>query len=248
MAQNTTVRAHNKTTALISIIVPVFNEGEIINDLVGHVKGFSKEEPVEIIVADGGPGHKTLAVIDDPCVIRVKSLAGRGTQMNSGAAMASGDILVFLHADTRLPQGALNSIRRALAGSVRAGAFSLSIESARWSLAVIAYFANVRSRVERVPYGDQGQFMTADLFREVCGFADISIMEDVELFCRIRRMGLPIVILHDMVLTSPRRWEAEGILRRTLTNWWLRIRYRFGVSPEKLKRQYRPHGGEVDDI
>jgi len=248
MAQNTTAREQNKTAVLISIVIPVFNEGEIINDLIRHVKGFSEEGPVEIIVVDGGPGYQTLAVIDDSCVIKAESQPGRGTQMNSGAALASGDILLFLHADTRLPRSALNTIRRALDGRAMVGAFSLAIDSSRASLSVIACFANLRSRIERVPYGDQAQFMTADLFRELGGFADIPIMEDLELFRRIRKAGLPIVILRDRVLTSPRRWEAEGVLRRTVTNWWLRIRYRFGVPPEMLKRQYRPHGGEVDDI
>ena len=128
-----------------------------------------------------------------------------------------------------------------------AGAFSLSIDSPRVSLAIIAWCANLRSRMERVPYGDQAQFIQTSTFRELGGFSDIPIMEDVELFQRIRQRGLPIFIVRGKVLTLPRRWESEGILRRTLINWWLRIRYRLGASPENLASQYRPHGSLPDD-
>lgn len=223
----------------ISVIIPVYHESAIINETIASLRRHS--ENIEIIVADGGLGQTTLPIIDDPEVLKVESPPGRARQMNAGAAMACGDIFLFLHADTRLPDGAFAAIEEALGHDVKAGAFSLAIDSPSPSLSVIAWFANLRSRWERVPYGDQAQFITADLFRSMGGFADIPIMEDVELFKRIRMEGLPITILQDTVKTSPRRWEREGPLRRTLTNWWLRIRYAFGASPASLAAHYRPH-------
>jgi len=254
MVQNTTSGMKNTNPEMqknnlgsVSVVIPVYSESEIINACIWEVVEFDGEEPSEVIVSDGGPDHLTLEAIEAPGVIKVKSPPGRGTQMNAGAGMATGDILFFLHVDTDLPHGAVESVRRAVQGGAVAGAFSLSIDSPKWSLKIISWFANLRSRLERVPYGDQAQFITADLFRELGGFADIPIMEDVELFRKIRKLGLPIVILRDRVKTSARRWEKEGILRRTLTNWWLRIRYRFGTSPETLKLQYRPHDHGADD-
>lgn len=241
MEQNTTSGTH------ISVVIPVYNEADRINETVRHVWKIAGGQPVEIIVVDGGPGHSTLKAITSPDVIKVESRPGRGIQMNVGAAVATGDILLFLHADTALPHNALNSIRRALAGRAQAGAFSLSIDSPRAALACVAFFANMRSRIERIPYGDQAQFIPTSLFRDMGGYAGIPIMEDVELFLRIRLEGLPIVILRDKVKTSPRRWESEGILRRTLKNWRLRFLYRFGASPESLHKDYRPHGTDADE-
>ena len=247
MVQNTTSGMKKTTVGLVSIVIPVFNEARIINDRIRQIVSIAAGEPFEIIVADGGPGHLTLAAMEDSGIVGIECESGRGRQMNAGAAMASGEFLLFLHADTDLPQGALATIKRALRGRSVAGAFSLSIDSPRVSLAIIAWCANLRSRMERVPYGDQAQFIQASTFRELGGFSDIPIMEDVELFQRIRQRGLPIFIVRGKVLTLPRRWESEGILRRTLTNWWLRIRYRLGASPENLASQYRPHGSLPDD-
>ena len=240
MEQNTTLGRK------VSVVIPAYNEAAFINDAIHHLRQVAGNEPVEIIVADGGPGHATLDAIEDQGVVKVVSPVGRGTQLNAGAAVAAGDALLFLHADTRLPQGAVGDVRRALDTGFVAGAFSLSIDSPRLSLALVAWFANLRTRLERIPYGDQAQFIRADLFRQLGGFAAIPIMEDVEFFQRIRRRGLPIAILPGKVRTSPRRWDGEGVLRRTLTNWWLRIRYRFGASPDTLARHYRPHDHKAD--
>ncbi|QGY40174.1 glycosyltransferase [Pseudodesulfovibrio cashew] len=234
MDRNTTTRPS------LSVIIPVYNEAEIINDAIQRVRRAATKEPVEIVVADGGPGHDTLAAVRDPDVIKVACPPGRGIQLNAGADRAGGDTLLFLHADTRLPGDAFTAIRRAVADGAAAGAFSLSIDSPRPSLRVVALFANLRTRLERVPYGDQAQFVTAQTFRALGGFAAIPIMEDVEFFRRIRRQGLPIAILPGKVVTSARRWEKEGVLVRTLTNWWLRLRYALGADPADLARHYRP--------
>lgn len=240
MEQNTTFGTKKTTGGLVSIVIPVFNEMAMINERIQQVQSIAESEPFEIIVVDGGPGHLTLASIEDSSVLRVRCEPGRGTQMNAGALEASGEFLLFLHADTELPCGALEIVKKALKGRAEAGAFSLSIDSTKFSFGVVSWFANLRTRLERIPYGDQAQFMTADLFRKLGGHAEIPIMEDVELFKRIRQLGLPISIVSNRVKTSPRRWEEEGIVRRTLLNWLLRIRYWFGASPEKLKTWYRP--------
>jgi len=228
----------------ISVIIPVYNEEIIINETIATVRRL--DENIEIVVADGGLGHTTLSAIKDQQTIKVESPPGRGRQMNAGAAVANGDIFLFLHADTVLPDRAFPAIAETIGRGIEAGAFRLSIDSSRLSLAVISWFANLRSSWERVPYGDQAQFILADRFRAMGGFADIPIMEDVELFKRIRMEGLPITILQDTVKTSPRRWEREGPLRRTLTNWWLRIQYAFGVSPVRLANHYRPHKDDTE--
>jgi len=240
MGRNTT------TGKQISVIIPVYNEAETINDTVAHVRETAENEPVEIIVSDGGPGHATLAVLDRKYAIGLESPPGRGRQMNAGAALAQGDILLFLHADTRLPKGAFTAIRQEIDRGGSAGAFDLAIDSDRFAFTIIAFFANIRTRLERTPYGDQAQFVKTTDFRSLGGFAEVPIMEDVELFKRIRMEGLPITILPGKVSTSSRRWEKEGILRRTLTNWWLRIRFAFGASPHKLAAHYRPHDSKAD--
>ena len=224
----------------ISVIIPVYNEGAVIDGALRRVRE-SAGGPVEFVVVDGGPGGRTLEAMTDRDVLRVTSPAGRGTQMNAGAAVASGDILLFLHADTVLPHGWPGMVRSALKGGVVAGAFALGIDSPRFALKLVAVFANLRTRLERVPYGDQAPFIDAAYFRSLGGFADIPIMEDVELFRRIRRLGGRIRLLPARVLTSPRRWERDGVLRRTLSNWRLRLRYALGARAEDLVADYRPH-------
>ena len=195
-------------------------------------------------MADGHPDQTTLAVIRDPEVVRVGAPMGRGVQMNAGAAQAEGEIFVFLHADTRLPQGWDVLVRRALSGRAVAGSFSLAIDSPRASLALVAAVANLRTRLERIPYGDQVQFIRAETFRSLGGFAEIPIMEDVELFRRLRAEKQPVAVLAAKATTSARRWEARGVVRQTLTNWWLRLRYEHGCDPVELIRHYGPQSKE----
>ena len=236
MARNTTSANH------ISVIIPVYDEAGTIGATLDHLRRTSGKASVEVLVADGGPGHATLATVPDGEAVRVKCPQGRGVQMNAGAAMATGGILLFLHADTRLPDGWPGLVRGALTNGVRAGAFSLGFDSNRLSMRAVALFANLRTRLERLPYGDQALFLAADLFRELGGFAGIPIMEDVDLFSRLRQRGERVVLLRERVATSPRRYETDGVARRVLSNWWLRLRYGLGASPYKLAGRYRPHG------
>ncbi len=253
MTQNTTFGAENplpglgRVAAGISVIIPVYDEAAIIDDTVRQVRESARGSQaaqgcVEIIVCDGGAGFSTLRALTDAGVVRVESPQGRGRQMNAGAAVASGSVLLFLHADTRLPHGWPDAIGRGLADGSAGGAFRLTIDSPRAVLRAVAWFANLRSRLERVPYGDQAQFVRADVFRSLGGFPDIPIMEDVELFQAIRRQGFQVTIVPEAVTTSSRRWDANGIAAQTLTNWWLRVRHLCGASAQSLAHRYRPLG------
>ena len=223
-----------------SVIIPVFNEEAAIRDTIGHLAALRQDASFEIIVADGDPAGKTIELIRDSQVRTVCSKKGRGIQMNEGAALASGDVLVFLHADTRLPADAFTLMAGALnKPACMAGAFDLAIDSKRPSLRLIAGIASLRSRLTRIPYGDQAHFFRRSYFRTIGGFADIPLMEDVEIMQRIKKRGEKIAIIPHTVSTSPRRWEKEGVLYCTLRNWLLISLYFIGVSPAHLARLYR---------
>lgn len=160
--------------------------------------------------------------------------------MNAGAAVAKGQILLFLHADTYLPPNAFGKVSEILKNpQYVAGAFDLGIDSDNLFVKAIALRARIRSRLTRVPYGDQAIFIRREYFNEIGRFKEIPIMEDVDLMCRIRKRGDKIFILPDRIKTSARRWEHEGILFATLRNAVLVNLFRFGVSPDSLARYYR---------
>jgi len=228
----------------ISIIIPVLNESGDINNTIEHLKGLitSTNVPAEIIVVDGDPQGKTIAVLRDKNTITTTSKTGRASQMNKGAALATGKIFLFLHADTRLPDEGLNLIIDSCDGkTAKAGAFDLSIASERKVFRLIETMANVRSHLTGIPYGDQGLFFHADYFRALGGFADIPIMEDVEIMRRMKKREDKIVFLKDTVQTSPRRWQKEGVWKCTLRNWSLVSLFVAGVKPQKLAKFYRIH-------
>jgi rSAM/selenodomain-associated transferase 2 len=224
----------------ISVIVPAIGEQAVINATIAGLRRLPGGRSAEIIVVDGSPRGETLAAVRDAAVLKVRSPRGRGTQQNRGAAAAGGDILLFLHADTRLPPAAFARIAATLEGEDCAGgAFGLRIDSPRRAFRVIEAAANRRSRLTRIPYGDQAIFLRAAFFRALGGFAEIPLMEDVDLMRRVKRAGGRIVLLDDPVLTSARRWEKEGVLYGTLRNWLLVSLYLSGVAPERLVRFYR---------
>ena len=224
----------------ISVIVPVINEMDGINQLIGHLGSLKKGNDIEIIVVDGDPQGRTLNAIKDDRVTRVPSGKGRGKQMNKGAATATGEILLFLHADTYLPSGAFEKIAAVMrTGCYAGGAFDLGIESGRIALRILEQTASLRSRITRIPYGDQGIFIRREIFQSIGGYMDFPIMEDFDLMQRLKRAGHHIIIISDKVRTSSRRWEREGVLYCTARNWTLVTLYMLGVSPEKLARFYR---------
>lgn len=233
---------HFQKTPLLSVIIPVYREAGRINDTLEHLLGLPGQADTEILAVDGDLEGRTLAAIRAPAVRKIASSKGRGTQLNAGAREAAGDILFFLHADTRLPPNSLNAIVQTLqSGEYVAGAFDLSIDSHRLAFRVIEKIACWRSRLTRIPYGDQAIFIRRDYFRSMGGFQDIPIMEDVDLMRRIKKKGGKIHILRDRVKTSARRWEQEGILYGTLRNWLLLSLFCAGIKPERLARFYAPN-------
>jgi rSAM/selenodomain-associated transferase 2 len=226
----------------VSIIIPVLREAHQLDSLIDHLCQIADGLPVEIIVVDGSSDGESIKAITREGVTLLTAPAGRARQMNAGAAVAKGDSLLFLHADTRLPQGALRRIFETLSDDrYVAGAFDLRYGSTRPSIRFIARVACLRSRLTRIPYGDQAQFFRRDYFEKLCGFADIPLMEDVEIMLRIKERGDRIFILPVPVVTSARRQEKEGVVRCTLRNWSIITLYFLGMSPERLVRFYRNH-------
>jgi rSAM/selenodomain-associated transferase 2 len=222
-----------------SIIIPVLHESEFINTQLEAVKHLETDEPFEIIVVDGSPTLDTLQVITDDTIITSSCQQGRGRQMNTGATRASGDILVFLHADTILPTDALLLIRKTFQNEqIVGGAFTLQIQSSSLTLRMAAAFSTIRSRISHVPYGDQVIFLRQSFFDAIGGYQNIPLMEDVELMRRIRKKKGNIIVLPDPVVTSARRWAQEGLYYATLRNTIIIFLYWCGISVEKLAKFY----------
>lgn len=231
-----------------SIIIPVLHEGKEINDLIGDLREMEGAQESELIVVDGSSEKDTLQAIADGDIRGLSSPPGRGRQMNAGAAVAAGNILIFLHADTRLPADALKQIDQVMeTEKYLGGAFNIGIRSHRWIYQLIGSIASLRSRITRIPYGDQAIFIRKDTFLRLGCYPEIPLMEDVALMRRIKKSGGRIYIIHQCVATSPRRWAEEGVLYTTLRNWFLLTAYYLGVSPEKLTRHYRGRG-KSDDL
>lgn len=224
----------------ISIIIPVLREGEGINRHISAIPERSNDPSLEIIVVDGDPGGSTIRMIADRRVITTLAKQGRASQMNHGASLASGDILLFLHADTRLPPDAFALIRNTLENpSIVGGCFSFGIDSDRGLFRVTERYVAFRTWLTRAPFGDQAIFLRRKFFEHRGRYADIPIMEDVELMTRVRRNKGRIRILPGRVMTSSRRWEKEGVVYATFRNWTMQFLYCVGVTPERLARWYR---------
>lgn len=195
---------------------------------------------MEIIVSDGGSSDGTLDVVRQcPEVKLVNSARGRGRQMNEGANAASGDVLLFLHADTCLPPGALNMVEEMLVdSSVVAGSFSLSFDRHSFFLRLYSFFSQVNHIL--FTYGDQGLFLRSRTFRKIGGFKDIPLMEDVEIQKRLRRLG-KFAKIRKPVITSARRFVTCGIIRQQILNTGLVFLYHLGADPSRLARFYRYH-------
>lgn len=239
-ARQDTLSAPGRLRPFFSVIIPVLGEAGRINALVDHVRMVGYGLSLEIIVADGDPAGSTLTALDREGILGLTAPRGRASQANAGAAVATGDHLLFLHADTRLPSGAFADAAAILEAGAAAGAFSLSIRSKSPWLRLIAAGATLRSRCFSLPYGDQAQFLRRDLFLALGGYPDIPIMEDVALMRTISRAGGKIVVLPRHVTTSARRWEAEGIWRTTARNLTLLALFSLGVPPARLARYYPP--------
>ena len=224
----------------LSIIIPTLNEAGSIKETIIQLQ---KSKEVEIVVVDGGSRDNTIALARSLGARVLSTDASKAVQMNAGAAECSGDVLLFLHADTRLPD---NFDAKVMAAANQngfcAGAFSLGIDSDAGGLRLIERVANWRSRFFQMPYGDQALFVCRNLFNEVGGFPDFPIMEDFELIRRLRRTG-KITILPESVRTSPRRYLNFGILKTWLLNQIIIVAYYLGIPPERLAGWYRREKG-----
>ncbi len=224
----------------ISIIIPVLNEQAVINQTIENLCKQQFSGILEIVVVDGSKDNGTIDRILNPKVISLSSLPGRGQQMNAGANVASGEILLFLHCDTGLPVYALEMVRETLKNpSVEAGAFDLSIDGKGPGFRMIERVASARSRITGIPYGDQAIFIRKNYFFDLGQYRNIPIMEDVDLMRRIKRARGKIQILNHPASTSPRRWEKEGKVYCTLRNWVLIALFLLGSKPDKLAAFYK---------
>jgi rSAM/selenodomain-associated transferase 2 len=228
---------------MISIIVPTRNEGL---EAVERFRQFAGRTDAELLVADGGGRVETTRAFEALGATLVKSGGNRGSRLADAARRARGDILFFLHADSRAPDGALALIARALEGKASAGSFSLSYEGATPALRWIAWWANFRSRVFRLPYGDQGVFCRRNAYELSGGFRDLPICDDVDMVRRLRKIG-PFVVLPEKTVTSPRRYLARGPFRQVLRNWRVLAGYYLGVAPATLDRWYNAEQGRRRD-
>lgn len=223
----------------ISVIIPTLNEEHVLERTLAALQNGSSAGRCEPIVVDGGSSDATVTLARAAGAKVIESPRGRGCQMNAGAAVSSGDILLFLHADTLLPVDFPHLIEETLVRpGIAAGAFSLAIASREKSLAAIAYLANLRSRFLHLPYGDQALFTSKRIFAEAGGFPEIAIMEDYVFVRRLHKLGR-IVILPAKATTSARRWQNMGILRTTLINQLIVGGYAMGVPPVTLAKWYR---------
>ena len=225
---------------LISVIIPAVDE---IDNIANTLLSLQDAGSIEVLLVDGGSRDGTPEIARQLGAEVLPSNPGRATQMNAGAAAATGDILLFLHADTRLPPGFENPVRSVIANpEVSAGAFALRIDSPLFLLRVMEWGANLRARYTHMPFGDQAIFVSAAVFRQVGGFPDLPIMEDFEFVRRLKKRGR-IEIVSDAAHTSARRWLSMGIWR----TWWINqimvAGYYLGVAPQRLAAFYRRKKG-----
>ncbi|MDT8436135.1 MAG: TIGR04283 family arsenosugar biosynthesis glycosyltransferase [Gemmatimonadota bacterium] len=229
----------------ISIVIPALDEERTIAGLLDDLRRL--RVPRETIVVDGGSADATAAVARAAGARVLSAPRGRGSQLRAGAAAAAAPVLCFLHADVRLaPEGArrLDALAREPSGA--AWAFPLRIDAPGPAYRLIELGANLRSRLLRLPYGDQGLVIRRDDYERAGGHPAIPVMEDVAL-ARALRGTVPLRLLPEgpgELRVSARRWERDGPLRRTLRNWTLLVRYAAGVAPERLARRYVPTGEE----
>jgi rSAM/selenodomain-associated transferase 2 len=224
----------------LSVIIPALNEAAAITATLQALQPL-RGRGHEVIVVDGGSNDLTIE-LSRPLADRVvQAKAGRATQMRAGAEVAAGSALWFLHADTVAPADAdrliMQALRQTLAGW---GRFDVQLSQTRLLLRCVAWMMNQRSRLSGITTGDQGLFVTRRAYDEAGGFPEIPLMEDIAFSRTLRQRGRPASIRQPLV-SSPRRWLADGVLRTILRMWTLRLAYFLGVSPERLAAYYTPH-------
>jgi len=220
---------------MISIVIPILNEEEILeatlNSLSKCINGH------ELIIVDGGSTDDSYKIAEQYAQV-IKSSAGRGPQMNCGAGVARGEIILFLHADCELEAGSLDAIESAMSDlAMVGGCFQQRIDADGWKYRLIEFMIQLRAMHRRCIYGDQGLFVRRSTFEELGGFPNVPLMEDVVLSKRLRKAGKTCLV-RKTIVSSARRWQKLGAARTTLTNWYLRILHSCGVSPQRLAKIY----------
>jgi rSAM/selenodomain-associated transferase 2 len=228
----------------LAIIIPVLDEGAMIADALAALAPY-RRRGAEVIVVDGGSRDATVEAARPHADRVLAAPRGRGPQMNAGAAAARADVLLFLHADTRLPPDADRTIFLALEQSNRAwGRFDVTIAGRSPLLRVVAAMMNLRSRLTGIATGDQAMFVTREAFAQAGGFPAIPLMEDIVLSRRLKRIGRP-ACLAARVTTSGRRWDRDGAVRTIVTMWRLRLAFFLGAEPAQLARRYGYGAGDA---
>lgn len=237
--QTTKQKTKKKVQQTVAVIVPFLNEEEVLPSLLAALL---RLQPDELIFVDGGSDDGSLELLQKHEATQqrfqiLKSTAGRAAQMNAGARQADADILLFLHADTRLPDSALSDVQNGLWGR-----FDIQFHDSRSSrfnlLTLVAQMMNLRSKITGIATGDQAMFVNKSLFQEVGGFDDIPLMEDVSLSKKLKRHTKPHCI-NQSATTSARRWQQNGVVKTIVLMWALRFGFFIGVSPHTLWQAYR---------
>ena len=219
----------------VSIIVPTLNEELVLEETLSQIQQLS---PHEVIVTDGGSKDDTCKIANRLNLHVIASPPGRSLQMNAGAKEATGDILLFLHADNRLESESYQKMLECMKNPKWVGgAFTLGIDSGKWSLKLITLLANIRSKYLGLAYGDQGFFVRKEIFKELQGFSPIPICEDLDFYQRLKKKG-SVILLKEKAYTSPRRWIKEGIFFTTARNILIAILFGLGFPPHILTKWY----------
>lgn len=219
----------------ISIVIPILNEAKHLAGNLQALQGL--RDRCQLVLVDGGSDDAG-PQIAEPLVDKVVfSPRGRALQMNAGAEQADAEVLLFLHADTRLPNDALNLINQAIAEGFQWGRFDVAFDSPNAMFCLIAWLMNQRSRLTGISTGDQGLFVTRSAFDAVGGFPQIALMEDIAISSKLKKLGQPCC-LTAKVTTSARRWQQHGIFKTILLMWRLRLAYFFGADPDELAARY----------
>ena len=228
----------DRTPLRVSFIIPALNESENITRAVTTALAAGA---AEVIVADGGSDDDTVKLAVDAGAKVVTATRGRAMQQNAGAKAATGDVLLFQHADNWCGQDTVQQIQAALDDeAIHGGAFRQRIEASGWMFRLLEFGNSLRVKIRRMPFGDQAIFMRREVFEQLGGFPEVPLMEDVLLMRAFRKIAKP-VLLDGPHHVSPRRWQRYGVIRQTLRNWRIQLAHRLGASPDDLARSYVRH-------
>ncbi len=220
----------------ISIIIPVLNEEHNLSSVLQALQSFRRSGH-EVIVVDGGSIDNSLLCAQREADVAIVSKPGRALQMNCGAAVASGDVFLFLHADTRLPENTLQLLTAIDTRQSYWGRFDVRLSGQKIVFRLIERLMNLRSRLTSIATGDQAIFVERQLFQDIGGFPEIALMEDIAISRSLKKRA-KAVCLKSKVVTSSRRWETEGVVATVFLMWKLRLYFFFGVSADKLNQLY----------